>query len=387
MKVLLFPQDMVDPIVSSSEFRQRNASPKIYQDARNILSNVGFFEGTEKLLEVWLGPELGVPMEEKPLVGDDNVPSKTSEQSVSPSLRLISESEWNHILKHYAKCTIVSVISNDKIDAYMLSESSLIVYDNKFILKTCGTTTPLAALQPILTLAREKCKLSIVKDVFYSRRGYSDPFAQVSPHRSFDEEVKYLSGLFGSSSAYIMGRLNGDPWYLYTVNNENVNQQADQTFEVLMTSLPSQVMSHFTLAVHGTAEEMCEAVGLKSIFPSFTFDLRAFDPCGFSLNGVDGKFYLNVHITPQIECSYLSLETNWPQENYTDIARKLVETFDANNVLLTLFVNKASICPNSILGVKDSEIPSYKRVDKQYCEFSNSYNVTLLTICKENCEV
>ncbi|KAI6653759.1 S-adenosylmethionine decarboxylase proenzyme-like [Oopsacas minuta] len=377
---------MVDPIASYSQFKKRSDSPKIYQDARDILNHVGFFEGTEKLLEVWLESEPDDPLveniEENIHVDNEAVTSKSADRSIWPSLRLISEEEWNHILKHYAKCTVLSVISNDKIDAYILSESSLIVFDNKFILKTCGTTTPLAALQPILTFARERCKLSVVKDVFYSRRGYTDPFAQVSPHRSFDEEVKYLSGLFGSASAYILGRLNGDPWYLYTVDNYVKNQQADQTLEILMTSLPSEIMSHFILAVHGTAEEMCEAVGIKSLFPTFIFDLKAFDPCGFSLNGIKGQFYVNCHVTPQTECSYLSLETNWPEKDYTEIVKKLVTTFNPGNVLLTLFVNQSSICPNSILGVKEDDILGYKRVDKQYCEFSNSYNVTLLTITK-----
>ena len=365
---------MVDPMASYSQFRKRS-SLKIYQNAREILSNVGFFEGTEKLLEVWLGPEESACPVDSP-VGNGDTASKL------PSLRLISEAEWNHILRHYAKCSVVSVISNDKIDAYMLSESSLIVFDSRFILKTCGTTTPLAALQPILTFAREKCKLPRVKDVFYSRRGYADPFAQVTPHRSFDEEVKYLNGLFDSGSAYILGRLNGDPWYLYTVDHRVQNQLPDQTLEILMTSLPSEVMSHFTLAVHPTAEEMCEAVGIRALFPLFTFDLKAFDPCGFSMNGIHKDFYLNCHVTPQLNCSYLSLETNWAQEEYTEIVKKLVNRFNPGNVLLTLFVNQASVCANSALGIKDSGIEGYRRVDKQYCEFTNSYNVTLLTISK-----
>ena len=367
---------MVDPIASYSQFRKRGSSPKIYQNARDILSNVGFFEGTEKLLEVWLGPEEAECSEDNPSVNGDTA-------SLLPTLRLISEAEWNHILKHYAKCSVVSVISNDKIDAYMLSESSLIVFDCKFILKTCGTTTPLSALQPILTFAREKCKLSRVNHVFYSRRGYADPFAQLTPHRSFDEEVKYLNGLFESGSAYILGRLNGDPWYLYTVDHYVHNQQPDQTLEILMTSLPSEVMSHFTLAVHPTAEEMCEAVGIRGLFPNFTFDLRAFEPCGFSMNAIHNEFYLNCHVTPQLNCSYLSLETNWPLGEYTDIVKKLTDIFNPGNLLLTLFVNHTSVCPNSSLGINDSLIDGYKRVDKQYCEFTNSYNVTLLTLSKD----
>ena len=364
---------MVDPSATYSQFQKGSESPKIYQHARNILSNTGFFEGTEKLLEVWLCP---------PQAGEVETNGESENKNPWTSLRCISEAEWNHILKHYAKCTVMSVVSNDKVDAYMLSESSLIVYDNKFILKTCGSTTPLAALQPIMTFAREKCNLSHVTDVFYSRRGYADPFAQVTPHRSYDEEVKYLNGMFKSGSAYILGRLNGDPWYLYILDHEEENQLPDQTLELLMTSLPPEVMSHFTLAAHPTAKEMCESVGIKELFPSFSFDLKAFDPCGFSLNGIDGEFYITCHVTPQTNCSYLSFETNWPQEEYTQLVKKLVGIFHPENTLMTLFVNQASLCPNSSVGVRDAEIQGYKRMDKQYCEFPNSYNVTLLTISR-----
>ena len=53
------------------------------------------------------------------------------------------------------QCKIVSSCSNSDMDAYLLSESSMFISENRFILKTCGTTTLLHAVKPLLELVRE----------------------------------------------------------------------------------------------------------------------------------------------------------------------------------------------------------------------------------------
>ncbi len=47
-------------------------------------------------------------------------------------------------------------------DSYVLSESSMFVFRSHFILKTCGETILLHAVQPMLELAREYCGFDIV---------------------------------------------------------------------------------------------------------------------------------------------------------------------------------------------------------------------------------
>lgn len=76
-----------------------------------------------------------------------------------------------------AHCCIVSNLSNSQFDSYVLSESSLFVYEHKLVLKTCGTTRLLEAVPVILEYASGlgaspvKCR--------YSRASFLFPEQQV----------------------------------------------------------------------------------------------------------------------------------------------------------------------------------------------------------------
>ena len=43
---------------------------------------------------------------------------------------------------------------NGQVDAYVLSESSMFISQRRFILKTCGTTTPLECIRDLLGMAK-----------------------------------------------------------------------------------------------------------------------------------------------------------------------------------------------------------------------------------------
>jgi S-adenosylmethionine decarboxylase len=125
-------------------------------------------------------------------------------------------------------CKILSVVDSEHVDAYLLSESSMFVFPHKLILKTCGTTTLLFGLHRLLEIAAvdvgfpshnsasAKTKAAATPyRVFYSRKNFLFPDKQHGPHRSWKEEVKYLDHMFTGGSAYMVGKMNGDHWYLY----------------------------------------------------------------------------------------------------------------------------------------------------------------------------
>lgn len=91
-------------------------------------------------------------------------------------LRQLSRQSVDAILED-AVCTVVSTLSNESLDSYVLSESSLFVYPDRFILKTCGTTRLLNAVPRLLS---EAAQLGLYPCwVKFSRASYLFPRQQV----------------------------------------------------------------------------------------------------------------------------------------------------------------------------------------------------------------
>ena len=66
-----------------------------------------------------------------------------------PSLRSIRKEQWIKVVAS-SGARIISKISNSFCDAYLLSESSLFIYDHKIITVTCGQTNLVAGLFELL---------------------------------------------------------------------------------------------------------------------------------------------------------------------------------------------------------------------------------------------
>lgn len=146
----------------------------------------------------------------------------------------------------------------------------MFVSKRRWILKTCGTTTPLQCIEPLLQMATQLADYNDVEHLFYSRKNFKRPDLQVSPHRGFEEEVALLDTFFDDGRAYCLGSINRDCWYLYTVNRSGseiscsiANEMPkdvdpDQTIEILMTELDPEIMAIFTKEECSKAKEATE---------------------------------------------------------------------------------------------------------------------------------
>ncbi|KAI9726050.1 MAG: spermidine resistance protein [Chrysothrix sp. TS-e1954] len=189
----------------------------INRDATLDADSSNAFEGPEKLLEVWFAPSAA------------DIPAST----VSNGLKGVPAAAWTEMLD-LVHCKVLSVVKSEQVDAYLLSESSMFVFPHKLVLKTCGITTLLFGLPKILEIAalcagfphkpafNDKLAAAQTHRVFYSRKNFLFPDQQQGPHRSWLGEVNSLEGILGShGSAYQIGKMNGDHWYLYVTAPDN----------------------------------------------------------------------------------------------------------------------------------------------------------------------
>ncbi|CAM8883761.1 unnamed protein product [Rhodiola kirilowii] len=266
-------------------------------------------------------------------------------------LRALSKAQLDEILGP-AACTIVSSLSNELVDSYVLSESSLFVYPYKIIIKTCGTTKLLMAIPPILKLAGS---LSLaVKSVVYSRGSFKFPGAQLYPHRDFSEEVSVLDDYFGKlgagSQAYILGSSdNKGKWHVYSASApspQGHNAYPDYTLEMCMTGLDRERASVFYKSQGSSAASMTINSGIHNILPNSEICDFEFEPCGYSMNSVEGGAVSTIHVTPEDGFSYASFESvgyDLKDGHLTDLLERVVACFKPDEFSIAL---RAELSPS-----------------------------------------
>jgi S-adenosylmethionine decarboxylase len=277
------------------------------------------FEGPEKRLEVYFKRTINDPL----------------------GLRAKTQAEWQSLLDT-AGCTIISATSNQFLDSYVLSESSLFVYPYKVILKTCGTITLLFCLDMLAEYAKS-CNTGI-QYLIFSRKNYNFPDKQIYPHKNFDTEVQFLNQIFSKGSPHVLGpdNTNGDYQLVYFMNNnitsvpeEETNRSSNHieyypTVEVMMSELDVEAMSNFYRNEKFVDSKTTTIkVGLADIFPHMQTDEFMFDPCGYSVNAISDAngSYFTVHVTPEPHCSYASFETNHPGFIENGLVEKVLKIF------------------------------------------------------------
>ncbi|XP_059670523.1 S-adenosylmethionine decarboxylase proenzyme-like [Cornus florida] len=286
-------------------------------------------------------------------------------------LRSLSRSQLDEILQP-AECTIVSSLSNDHVDSYVLSESSLFVYPYKIIIKTCGTTKLLLAIPSILKLA---ASISLpVKTVNYTRGSFIFPSAQSFPHRSFSEEVDILDSYFGElgsgSKAYVMGSAEQQQkWHVYCAAAEMANpSDAVYTMEMCMTGLDRKKASVFYKTHASSAAAMTESSGIRMILPDSDICDFEFDPCGYSMNAIEDKAISTIHVTPEDGFSYASFEAagyDFKIVNLSNLVDRVLACFEPNEFSIALHTDLVGKEPG----------PEISLNVKGYCCEERSYKV------------
>ncbi|MEL4416148.1 adenosylmethionine decarboxylase [Shewanella algae] len=245
-----------------------------------------FFEGSEKKIEVIVTP-------------------------ATPSLRSLGKPFWEEMVAK-ANAEILSSVSNDYCDAYLLSESSLFVWDDRFLMLTCGTTTlALSTLHFIDSLGEE----AIAFATFQRKNEYLSHLQASSFEQDLQALREKLSGV-----AYRIGHLDSHHHYLFCSDKAFSAESGDATSELLMYHIRGEAADYLR-SDNQSCAGVRQLLALEEMLPGFQFDDFLFEPFGYSINGIRGKEYMTIHITPQESSSYVSFETN------LDLAAQPIDIF------------------------------------------------------------
>eukprot|EP00798_Chlamydomonas_sp_ICE-L_P014102 gene14102-20059_t len=290
-------------------------------------------------------------------------------------------------LMQLAACEIVSTRNNDELDAYVLSESSLFVYPTKWVLKTCGTTQLLNAVPRLIELSSElglkpvRCK--------YTRASFLFPEHQPFPHSTFDDEVSFLDkslhGLLGHGHSTVLGEEEeGLQWHVFIADGMvEREKQPTVNFEMCMTELgPDACKQFFRSDKFVSTKQTTADSGILHLKPNALIDDYVFEPCGYSMNGIEGSGLMTIHVTPEPDFSYASLELSGGAKDVTDpsrILREAVQIFQPGKVTVAKTVS--SDCMGKGFG-DDFRLPSnykYSTVHSRELPGGGSVNYFTMT--------
>lgn len=235
-----------------------------------------FFEGSEKKAEV--------------IINNNNLSLLTD----------INDSFWQELVA-CCNAQILSCISNEHCKAFLLSESSLFVWDDRFLILTCGVTTLVNSVDYFLKNIDNKDVLHVI----YQRKNEYFSHAQLS---CFGEDTKLLAQRI-AGKAYRFGEMDSHHNYIFHQDNQYQADLGDKTYELLAYQISDEASRQLTtpgLSAHCIRDFF----GIEELLPGFLIDDFVFDPYGYSLNAISGKQYLTIHVTPQAQSSYVSFESN-----------------------------------------------------------------------------
>ena len=267
-----------------------------------------FFEGPEKKVELALAPGL-------------------------PSLRAKGRDYWKAIAAQ-ARAQVLSVISNEAMDAYLLSESSLFVADTRLTMITCGRTDLVAA---VLQLC-EDFGVGSFQYLIYERKNAH--FQEYQPANFFDD-CRRLSERMPAKS-YRFGDGDDHHVFLFHLDRPYAPAADDMTLEILMHGVDQQAARAFMSGPQRRKGFIKEKSGVWSLIPGFQIDDHLFEPMGYSLNAIRGAKYYTVHVTPQKIGSYVSFETNWVLDDAGETVTRVLDLFQPQSCDVVLFQPQSS---------------------------------------------
>ncbi len=263
-----------------------------------------FFEGTEKKVELVVS-------------------------AGTPDLRDLGAQRWRRIVGA-AGANVISTLSAESCDAYLLSESSLFVFEDKMLMITCGQTRLVDAVAELL----KDVPAQEVEFFVFERK--NEVFPHEQPTSFYQDAVALNEMLPGKAMRF--GDEDEHHLHLYHLDRPYDAEPGDATLEILMHDLDRDAAAMFDLRRAGRETERERTEAMRRILPGYRFEEHLFEPSGYSLNGIYGKHYGTIHVTPQEHGSYASFETNFGfGEDPSALCERVLDVFRPRSFDVVLF--------------------------------------------------
>lgn len=270
---------------------------------------------------------------------------------------------WEKILKP-VNCAIEKELPTPTVNSYLLSASSLFVFNDRVVIKTCGNTEVFEAIKGILGHARQDAI-----GVKYTRGEFLWSEKQPEVHRVFQKEshtlVRHFTG-FGNMVTEDLGNDESNKFHFVAAESSTLSVSEVKTdgvtVEILMKGLDKIKASAFTKS--GAAGRMKSASGIDRIFPESTISEYEFTPCGYSMNGIQGSSVYTIHVTPEDAFSFASFEAYRYEfkgkGDFNQVVKKVLDCFGPSQFIVTVHLSS-----NSNMDLVDLE------VDGRVCKFKD----------------
>jgi len=241
------------------------------------------------------------------------------------NLLAFTDDFWQKMVQQ-ADAFILSEIKNGQLKAYLLSESSLFIWQDRLLLITCGNTHLVKAAQ----FFQNRIGREHIQSLLFHRHQAQLPDLQKS---SFAQDTVLLKTHLQGETKHWRGNYRGDLFIFGEAARGAVKSRQILMLHGLCGAFASSLQS-------GAAGEeiIGSTLAVLRFFPCLQIDQFTFSPKGYSLNAIAGEDYLTIHITPEKLSTYLSLESSFATQEIDPFIEHLHSLFQPQQSNLMSFM-------------------------------------------------
>lgn len=221
---------------------------------------------------------------------------------------------WSKLVA-YSGAEILSSISNSTLKAYLLSESSLFVWQDKLLLITCGNTQLVKAA----LFVQQQLTKQQINTLIFQRHQALKPQLQSS---NFKQDTLLLEKQFNGQQQHWRDGYQGDLFVFGKISEKTITTQNIYMLHGLQGELAKKLQIE-TL----NKQQILKQLKIETFFNDLLIDHFSFNPKGYSLNAICGEQYIAIHLTPEKLSTYLSIETSFSEFQCTDFIAHLQQLF------------------------------------------------------------